>query len=78
MSGGCQERLFHRINATPFGVYTIVQQLPKTVKRLNLQLSASVDAMLREIASATELKLVTIISNGIKAEHKRWKGEKGK
>ena len=41
--------------------------------RLNLHLAATVDAMLREMANATGLKLVTIISNGIKAEHKRWK-----
>ncbi len=29
--------------------------------------------MLREMAAATDLKLVTIISHGIKAEYSRWK-----
>lgn len=45
------------------------------VKRLNLQLPHDADSMLREIAEATGLKLVRIIVNGIRAEHKRWKAE---
>ncbi len=49
---------------------------PPNTPRLNLKLAADIDAMLREMATATGLKLVTIISKGIKAEHKRWK-EKG-
>ena len=47
------------------------------IKRLNLHLPREADIMLREIAEATGLKLVRIIVNGIRAEHKRWKEGKG-
>jgi hypothetical protein len=49
---------------------------PSNTPRLNLKLAADIDAMLREMASATGLKLVTIISHGIRAEYKRWKETK--
>jgi predicted DNA binding CopG/RHH family protein len=41
-------------------------------KRLNLKLTTEVDNLLRELASKTGLKLVTIISNGIKSEYKKF------
>ncbi len=44
-----------------------------TTPRLNLKLTPTIDAMLREIAADTGLKLVTIIAKGIETEHKRWK-----
>ncbi len=45
-------------------------------KRLNLQLKPDIDKMLREIALDTKLKLITIISNGIESEHRRWRERK--
>lgn len=44
-----------------------------TPKRLNLKLASPTDIMLREMARVTKLKLVTIISNGIESEYKRFK-----
>ncbi len=42
-------------------------------KRLNLKLKPTIDAMLREIAKKTGLKLVTIISKGIEEQYQRFK-----
>lgn len=46
---------------------------PSPTRRLNLQLTPETDAMLREISDITGLKLVTIISQGIKGEYAKWK-----
>lgn len=45
---------------------------PHSDKRLNLKLTAETDAQLREIAERTGLKMVTIISQGIKHQHDEW------
>jgi hypothetical protein len=45
----------------------------KKVNKLNLQLTPEIDAMLREIAEVTGLKMVRIISNGIKKEYAKMK-----
>lgn len=44
--------------------------------RLHLKLKPEIDKMLREIAQITQLKLVTIVSNGIKEEYKKLNGDK--
>lgn len=54
-------------------VYESVTHMKTPVKRLNLKLSAEVDAKLRELARVTKLKLVTIISNGIESEYDKAK-----
>ncbi len=45
-------------------------------KRLNLALAPRIDQMLRDIAAKTGLKLVTIISQGIEAQHRKLEGKR--
>lgn len=45
-------------------------------KRLNIQLKPDIDKMLRDISLDTQLKLITIISNGIKSEYVKWRERK--
>ena len=48
--------------------YSGVTSFTMKEKRLNLKLKPEIDAMLRETARLTKLKMVTIISNGIEEQ----------